>query len=96
MVAWYLLHNADLLHARVRGAHGLTPWTRIKGRPYGCRLVDFCEIGWFQLPTSGLEADERGNAEMRLEQGMHLGFSRTNEYRFAFEDRIKTFRCIAR
>ena len=53
MLPWLLEHTASLLNVRSRGSDGLTPWARVRGRPFGVQVIGFGEEVSFTRPTSG-------------------------------------------
>ena len=65
VVPWLLEHTALVLNTLVRGEDGLTPWTRIRGRPFGQQLVGFCEAVLHKLPMKGPQGDPDGNMGTR-------------------------------
>ncbi len=84
LTAWLLEHTALLLNASVRGEDGLTSWARVRGRPFGQRLVGFGEYVLWKLPTKGPQHDEAGNMASRMLPGIFIGYSRvSNTYRIA-------------
>ncbi len=84
LTSWLLEHTALLLNASVRGEDGLTSWARVRGRPFGQRLIGFGESVLWKLPTKGPQHDEAGNMASRMLPGVFLGYNRlSNVYRVA-------------
>ncbi len=84
LTSWLLEHAALLLNASVRGEDGLTSWARVRGRPFGQRLVGFGEYILWKLPTKGPQHDEAGNMASRMLPGIFVGYNRAaNTYRIA-------------
>ena len=42
IVPWLLEHTCLLLNVRCKGNDGLTAWSRVRGRPFNQRLIEFC------------------------------------------------------
>ena len=53
LVPWLLQHVCLLLNARARGSDGLTPWARVRGRPFNQRFLCFGEVVLYKLPSKG-------------------------------------------
>ena len=53
IVPWLLEHTCLILNVRSRGTDGITPWERVKGRPFGQQVVGFGEVVLYKLPTKG-------------------------------------------
>ena len=84
LTSWLIEHVALLLNAQLKGADGLTPWARARGRDFGQKLYAFgkCAV-WTQGPQHDLE----GNMGPRLLPGVFLGYHRaSNSYRIAAEN----------
>jgi len=39
VVSWLLEHTCFILNVRSRGADGMTPWARVRGRAFGQQVV---------------------------------------------------------
>ena len=77
-MAWMVTHSAFLLNALPLGSDGLTPWTRIKGRPFALRIVGFGETTMYKLPAKGPQHDPDGNVGTRWKTAIFLGYSWTS------------------
>ena len=78
LIPWLLEHCCMLLNARVKGPDGLTPWTRVRGRPFRQRLVGFGEVILYRLPTKGPHHNPDGNMGTQWREGIFLGYDRGN------------------
>ncbi len=61
ILAWLLRHVAFLQNILVKGDDGLTPWARVKGRPFALRLTGFGERVFWKLPSKGPQHQPDGN-----------------------------------
>ena len=43
VTSWLVRHACLILNTRARGGDGKTPWERIKGRPFGQKMVGIFE-----------------------------------------------------
>ena len=87
LMAWLLKHTAVLLNACVRGADGLTPWARARGRAFGMRIHAFAESVWWKQPAKGPQHDQEGNMAPRQFPGIFLGYNKaSNTYRIMTND----------
>ena len=78
LIPWMLEHSCMLLNVRVKGQDGLTPWTRIRGRPFSQRLIGFGEVVLYRLPTKGPQHNPDGNMGTQWREGIFLGYDRGN------------------
>jgi len=97
LTSWLLEHTSNLLSVSVRGTDGVTPWARVRGRPFGLQILNFGERCNYKLRTKGPEHDDRGNMMMRHEQGVFLGYDRsTNEYILYGDGELRRTRAVMR
>ena len=96
MIPWLLEHTCLLLNVKTRGADGLTPWARARGRNFAQKLLGFGEKVLYKLPVKGPQAP--ANMDAKWEDGTFIGFSRsTNTYVMATrEGGIATSRSLKR
>ena len=73
---WLLEHTAFLLNVRSRGSDGLTPWARVRGRPFGMQVIGFGEEVFFKRPTKGPGAQPDGNMGAAQSEGIFVGYNR--------------------
>ena len=50
LIPWLLEHTAMLLNVKCRGQDGLTPWQRVRGRPFNQPMLGFAEMVLHKLP----------------------------------------------
>jgi len=87
VLPWLLEHSAFLLNVKSRGSDGLTPWARIKGRPFGLQVIGFGEAVFFKRPVKGPDAQPEGNMGAVQAEGTFIGYNRsTNTYILATPD----------
>jgi len=97
ILAWLLRHVAFLQCILVKGDDGLTPWTRVKGRPFALRLTGFAERVFWKLPGKGPGHQPDGNMAPTWGEGVFLGYSSVmNSYLVATKDGVKTTRAMMR
>jgi hypothetical protein len=77
VVPWLLEHTAFLLNVKSRGSDGLTPWARVKGRPFGLQILGFGEEVFYKRPVKGPEAQPEGNMGAVQSEGIFIGYSRS-------------------
>ena len=53
LVPWLIEHAALLLNVKSRGQDGLTPWARVRGRPFSQQLLCYAEQVLYKLPPKG-------------------------------------------
>ena len=93
MVEWVAL----ILTCRVRGSDGRTAFQRIRGRPFGKRLLEVMEMCFYKLPTKGPERDAAGKMGARWRRGIFLGFNRmSSEYLLWDEGKVAKARAVQR
>jgi hypothetical protein len=85
ILPWLLEHTAFLLKVRSRGSDGLTPWARVRGRPFGMQVIGFGEEVFFKRPTKGPGAKPEGNMGVVQSEGIFVGYNRS----------VNTYICIA-
>ncbi len=78
LVPWLLEHVCLLLNVQSRGHDGLTPWQRVRGRPFSQKLLGFGEVVLYKLPTKGPQHNPDGNMGTRWREGVFLGYSRSS------------------
>ena len=72
IMSWLVSHAAVLSNYSVLGQDGRTPYHRVRGRPWGARLMSFGECCRFKIRSKeGLDTDSSGN---RFSKGIVLGF----------------------
>ncbi len=97
LVPWLLEHVCLLLNAQSRGHDGLTPWQRVRGRPFSQKLVGFGEVVLYKLPTKGPQHNPDGNMGTRWREGVFLGYSRSSHtYTLATPDGKMQSRALMR
>ena len=75
VVPWPLEHTCLILSVRSRGTDGITPWERVKGRPFGQQLVGFGEVALHRLPTNGPRSQPYGNIGAKQAEGVFVGYN---------------------
>ena len=81
LFTWLVEHAAWLLSTRVVGDDGQSAYQRVRGRPFGKRLVEFGERALYKLHMRGPHYDSRGAMEERWQRGIMLGFAKhSNQY----------------
>ena len=97
IASWLLEHVCFLTNALRKGADGLTPWTRCRGRAFRQHLIGFCETCLYKLPSKGPQHDAEGNMSARWKLGVFLGYNReSNAYLLANDDGVVTSRAVMR
>ena len=97
VMSWLLSHTANLMTIRYRNTDGVTPWTRIKGRSFGLRMIGYGEQCWFKLPMKGPQARQRGNSAEKWKTGTFLGYEKSSdEYILEHNGSITTSRAVNR
>ena len=97
VIPWLLEHTALILNTAVRGEDGLTPWTRVRGRPFGQQMLGFCEGVLHKIPGKGPQHNPDGNMGTRWRESIFVGYSRTsNVYMTINEDGLHQARSIKR
>ena len=81
LFTWLVEHAAWLLSTRKAGDDGQSAYQRVRGRPFGKKLVEFGERVLYKLHMRGPHYDSRGAMEERWQRGLMLGFTKhTNQY----------------
>ncbi len=97
ILAWLLRHVAFLQNILVKGDDGLTPWTRVKGRPFALRLTGFGEWVFWKLPSKGPQHQPDGNMAPTWGEGIFLGYSSVmNSYLVSTKNGVKASRAMMR
>ena len=78
IVPWLLQHVCIILNSTVRGADGVTAWSRCRGRSFGQKLLGFGEVVLYKLPTKGPLSAPDGNMGTRWRSGVFLGYHRSS------------------
>ena len=65
-----------LLNVKCRGQDGLTPWQRVRGRPFNQPMLGFGEMVLHKLPPKDPKSNLDGNMGSRWGVGAFLGFHR--------------------
>ena len=95
--SWMVEWVAWILTCRVRGSDGRTAFQRIRGRPFGKRLLEVMEMCLYKLPTKGPERDAAGKMGARWRRGIFLGFNRmSSEYLLWDEGKVAKARAVQR
>ena len=94
MIAWVVQHAALLLTTRVRGHDGKTAWERVRGKPFGTRLMGIGEHCRWKLRSK--EPIEHGRGH-RFNTGTFVGMDRlTGQYMLYTADGIRFARTVLR
>ena len=97
LIPWLLEHTAMLLNVKCRGQDGLTPWQRVRGRPFNQPMLGFAEMVLHKLPPKDPKSGLDGNMGSRWGVGAFLGFHRQSRtYIVATADGIAKARSISR
>jgi hypothetical protein len=97
IMAWLLRHVAFIQCIMIKGDDGLTPWTRVKGRPFCLRLTGFAERVFWKLPGKGPQHQPDGNMAPTWGEGLFLGYSSMmNSYLVASKNGVKVTRAVTR
>ena len=95
--SWMVEWVAWILTSRTRGSDGRTAFQRVRGRPFGKRLLEIMELCLYKLPVKGPERDAVGKLGARWRRGIFLGFNRmTSEYLLWDEGNVIKARAIQR
>ena len=78
LIPWLLEHTALLLNVKTRGQDGLTPWARVRGRPFSQLLLCYAEQVLYKLPSKGPLSQPDGNMGAKWLDGTFLGYQRSN------------------
>ena len=65
-----------MLNVRSRGPDGITPWERVRGRPFNQLIAGFGELVIYKLPVKGLKSQPDGNMGARQSEGIFVGYNR--------------------
>ena len=97
LILWLLEHTTMLLNVKCRGRDGLTPWQRVRGRPFNQPMLGFGEMVMHKLPPKDPKSNLDGNMGSRWSVGTFLGFHRQSRtYIIATADGISKPRSICR
>ena len=97
LIPWLLEHTTMLLNVKCRGQDGLTPWQRVRGRPFNQPMLGFGEMVLHKLPPKDPKSNPDGNMGSRWGVGAFLGFHRQSRtYIVATADGISKPRSICR
>ena len=97
LIPWLLEHTTMLLNVKCRGQDGLTPWQRVRGRPFNQPMLGFGEMVLHKLPPKDPKSNLDGNMGSRWGVGAFLGFHRQSRtYIVATADGISKPRSICR
>ena len=97
LIPWLLEHTTMLLNAKCRGQDGLTPWQRVRGRPFNQHMLGFGEMVLHKLPHKDPKSNADGNMGSRWSMGAFLGFHRQSRtYLVATDTGISRPRSIYR
>jgi len=90
-------HSAFLMNIHMKGVDGMTPWTRVRGRPFNMRTLGFGEYVHYKYPGKGPQHNPHGNASDRWGDGIFLGYaSQSNSYFVATSEGVVTSRAVER
>jgi hypothetical protein len=97
MMPWMVEHVCFLLNVLVRGEDGITPWQRVRGRPFGQRLLGFGESVLYRYPSKGPLHAPDGNIGALGAEGIFLGYSTgSNTFRVFGEQGLVAARSMTR
>ena len=97
LIPWLLEHTTMLLNVKCRGQDGLTPWQRVRGRPFNQPMLGFGEMVLHKLPPKDPKGNLDGNMGSRWGVGAFLGYHRQSRtYIVATADGISKPRSICR
>jgi hypothetical protein len=97
LIPWLLEHTALILNVKSRGEDGLTPWARVRGRPFSQQLLCFAESVLYKLPSKGPLSQPGGNMGAKWLDGVFIGFNRTNRtFRIVTDDELVDARSVSR
>ena len=65
LIPWLLEHTATLLNVKCRGQDGLTPWQRVRGRPFSQQMLSYAEMVLYKLPPKDPKSRLDGNIGAR-------------------------------
>ena len=65
LVPWLVEHTALLLNVKRRGHDGLTPWARVRGRPFSQQFLCYAEQVLYKLLSKGPLSQPDGNMRAR-------------------------------
>ena len=78
LVSRLLEHTSLVLNVMGRGADGITPWHRARGRPFRQQLVAFGERVLYKFPGKGPQHAPQGNMGPLGDEAVFLGYHRTS------------------
>ena len=98
VIPWMLEHVCLLLNVLVRGEDGITPWQRVRMRPFNQRLLGFGESVLYRYPSKGPLSQPDGNTGALGAEGSFMGYSTSsNTFRVVGADsRIVAARSMTR
>ena len=76
LVPWLIEHTALLLNIKSSGQDGLTPWARVRGRPFSQQILCYAEQVLYKLPSKGPLSQPYGNMGAQQFEGMFVGYNR--------------------
>ena len=65
VIPWLLEHTAKLLKAECRGQDGLTPWKRMRSRPFSQQMLSYAEMVLYKLRLKDPKIRPDGNMGAR-------------------------------
>ena len=86
IISWMTEYAAWMCTTMRVGDDGMTPYHRVRGRPYTKRLVQFGECVLAQGDTKGPAAQERGKLDSRWSPGVIVGFSNNSHAYWVHND----------
>ena len=97
LIPWLLQHTALLLSVQSRLPDGLTPWARVRGRPFSQKILGVGEMVMYKLPSKGPNSQPDGNMGAKWKEGVFLGYSKgSNTYIVGTESGTVTSRTLTR
>ena len=72
VMPWMVEHACLLLDVLVRGEDGITPWQRVRGRPFNQQMFGFGESILYRYPNKGPFHAPDGNVGALGAEGLSL------------------------
>jgi hypothetical protein len=97
VMPWMMEHACLLLNVLVRGDDGITPWQRVRGRPFGQQMLGFGESVLYRYPNKGPLHAPDGNTGALGAEGTFLGYSTgSNTFRVMSDQGLVAARSMTR
>ena len=92
-IVWLVKHASDTMSRYEMGSDGMTPYRRIKGKPFNARICKFGECVWYLRPKS----KGREKADTRWAEGVWLGIRDiSGEHIIGTQDGVVKVRMVRR